>query len=65
MFIMFQLWNTFHQEQAVVPSLKQSLKDLRVDYVDLYLIHWPQAYKVRLPLKFPHTQRTYVCLISK
>lgn len=30
----------------VEPTLRQTLKDLEMDYLDLYLIHWPMAYKV-------------------
>ncbi|XP_054262266.1 aldo-keto reductase family 1 member A1-like [Macrosteles quadrilineatus] len=45
LFITTKLWNTFHKDELVVPSLKQSLENLKLTYVDLYLIHWPQAYK--------------------
>lgn len=44
-FITSKLWNTFHRPGAVEPALRTTLKDLGVDYVDLYLIHWPMAYK--------------------
>jgi aryl-alcohol dehydrogenase-like predicted oxidoreductase len=30
-----------HDEKAIVGSLEQSLKRMKTDYVDLYLIHWP------------------------
>ncbi|KAL0131930.1 hypothetical protein PUN28_000006 [Cardiocondyla obscurior] len=46
LFITTKLWNNFHREERVVPTCKQSLANLGLDYVDLYLIHWPMAYKV-------------------
>ncbi|KAL0131928.1 hypothetical protein PUN28_000006 [Cardiocondyla obscurior] len=45
LFITTKLWNNFHREERVVPTCKQSLANLGLDYVDLYLIHWPMAYK--------------------
>ncbi|MDA1038953.1 MAG: aldo/keto reductase [Planctomycetota bacterium] len=38
-----KLWNTFHDPQHVRPALEQTLRDLRLDYVDLYLVHFPIA----------------------
>jgi D-xylose reductase len=40
-----KLWNTNHRAEHVLPALKRSLSDLRVDYLDLYLIHFPIALK--------------------
>ena len=40
-----KLWNASHGEENVVPALNQTLGDLQLDYLDLYLIHWPVALK--------------------
>ncbi|XP_038217525.1 aldo-keto reductase AKR2E4-like isoform X2 [Zerene cesonia] len=41
LFVTTKLWNDCHAENDVTPSLKESLRRLKLDYVDLYLIHWP------------------------
>jgi aldehyde reductase len=43
LFITSKLWSTFHRPDLVEPSLKSSLTNLRLDYIDLYLVHWPFA----------------------
>lgn len=40
-----KLWNDSHRRQDVRPALEQSLLDLRLDWLDLYLIHWPVAHR--------------------
>lgn len=40
-----KLWNNAHKKEDVIPALKNSLKDLQLEYLDLYLIHWPVAFK--------------------
>jgi diketogulonate reductase-like aldo/keto reductase len=36
-----KLWNDKHGEADVIPSCEKSLRDLQLDYLDLYLVHWP------------------------
>ncbi|XP_048223454.1 aldo-keto reductase family 1 member C13-like isoform X4 [Perognathus longimembris pacificus] len=40
-FLTSKLWCTFQRPEMVRPSLEKSLEKLQLDYVDLYLIHYP------------------------
>jgi alcohol dehydrogenase (NADP+) len=41
LWISSKLWNNRHAEQDVIPTCEQTLRDLRLDYLDMYLVHWP------------------------
>jgi diketogulonate reductase-like aldo/keto reductase len=36
-----KVWNDMHAPEDVVASCRRSLQDLRLDYLDMYLVHWP------------------------
>jgi L-glyceraldehyde reductase len=40
-----KLWNNSHRPENVEADLDTSLSQLRTEYLDVYLIHWPVAFK--------------------
>jgi D-xylose reductase len=49
-----KLWNTYHHPDHVVMAMDQSLHDLGLDYLDLYLVHFPIALEyVPIETRYP------------
>ncbi|WP_263356088.1 aldo/keto reductase [Acidicapsa ligni] len=44
-FVTTKLWNTNHRPERVEPAFDASLERLRINYLDLYLIHTPFAFQ--------------------
>ena len=60
LWITSKLWNNAHLTSDVRPALEKTLTDLRLDYLDLYLMHWPVALKPGVA--FPKSADDFISL---
>ncbi len=54
LWITSKLWNTYHRREHVRSAVERSLADLQLDYLDLYLVHFPIALQfVDFDVRYP------------
>ncbi|MFT5728252.1 MAG: alcohol dehydrogenase (NADP+) [Desulforhopalus sp.] len=51
MWVSSKLWSNAHAAKHVRPALERTLKNLQLNHLDLYLIHWPVSF--RADITFP------------
>ncbi|KRL01663.1 aldo/keto reductase [Liquorilactobacillus capillatus] len=62
LFVTSKLNNQAHSYTAAKSAIEKSLKDLQVDYLDLFLIHWPNPKSTRTAQWKEHLQDTWRAL---
>jgi len=60
LFVTSKLWNNAHKKADVKSALEKTLKDLKLDYLDLYLMHWPVALKPEI--RYPKSDNDFLSL---
>ncbi|KAG4159280.1 hypothetical protein ERO13_D02G166500v2 [Gossypium hirsutum] len=64
LFITSKLWCSDAHGELVLPALQRSLKNLRLEYLDLYLIHWPVSSKPGI-YEFPIKREDFLAMDFK
>lgn len=57
-FLVTKLWNYDHGYEKTIDAFNKSLEKLQVDYLDLYLIHWPNKLNAETWRAFEHLYKS-------
>lgn len=52
LFIVTKLWNTHHEPEKVEAACRRSNDNLGLEYIDLYLMHYPTGFVERDPFEW-------------
>ncbi|KAG2219461.1 hypothetical protein INT45_008109 [Circinella minor] len=63
LFVTTKLWNNSHSPESVKAALDQSLANLQLEYLDLYLMHWPIAFQTSSRI-FPRDENKKILIGS-
>ena len=58
LWITSKLWNNAHAKKHVRPALEKTLRELQLDYLDLFLIHWPVHFQANV--MFPKRPEEFI-----
>ena len=59
LFVTSKLWNDSHAYNDAIHAFEQSLERLGMDYLDLYLIHWPLPMEGKFPEAWRALEKLY------
>lgn len=65
LFVIDKLWNTSHRPDLVLRACEDSLSRLKLDYIDLYLMHWPLAFKEDQSSLYPRDEESQEIIQSE
>ncbi|WP_294395811.1 aldo/keto reductase [uncultured Clostridium sp.] len=57
-FLVTKLWNNDHGYEETIKAFNKSLENLQVEYIDLYLIHWPNKLNAETWRAFEYLYKT-------